>query len=113
MPIVASFAEIHIYLLRLPAHYIYNIVIPASALSILAVLAFFIPIEEGERLGFGMTIFLSFMVLMLQVSSILPENSKSVSAVGRFIFQFQSLLKLDLLKYTSYPKYRKNKKNVL
>ncbi|CAG2188318.1 unnamed protein product [Mytilus edulis] len=75
LPIVASFAEIHIYLLRLPAHYINNIVIPASALSILAVLAFFIPIEEGERLGFGMTIFLSFMVLMLQMTVFIKRPS--------------------------------------
>ncbi|CAG2188315.1 CHRNA7 [Mytilus edulis] len=114
MPIVASFAEIHIYLLRLPAHYIYNIVIPASALSILAVLAFFIPIEEGERLGFGMTIFLSFMVLMLQVSSILPENSKSVSAVGKYFLQltcssFVAVFNSVVLSYfgsrSEIPKY--------
>ncbi|CAC5391485.1 CHRNA7 [Mytilus coruscus] len=87
IPIFSYFAQINIYLQRLPAHYIYNIVFPASALSILAVLAFFIPLEEGERLSFGMTIFLSFMVLMLQVSSILPENSKSVSAVGKYFLQ--------------------------
>ena len=80
-----SFLKLQIYLKRLPAHYIYNIVFPASALSILAVLSFFIPIDEGERLSFGITIFLSFMVLMLQVSSVLPENSKSITAVGMYI----------------------------
>ncbi|CAC5358924.1 CHRNA7 [Mytilus coruscus] len=78
---------LNVYLKRLPAHYIYNIVFPASALSILAVLSFFIPIDEGERLSFGITIFLSFMVLMLQVGSVLPENSKSITAVGKYFLQ--------------------------
>ncbi|XP_076113594.1 neuronal acetylcholine receptor subunit beta-3-like [Mytilus galloprovincialis] len=82
-----SFLKLEIYLKRLPAHYIYNIVFPASALSILAVLSFLIPIDEGERLSFGITIFLSFMVLMLQVSSVLPENSKSITAVGKYFLQ--------------------------
>ncbi|CAC5358923.1 unnamed protein product [Mytilus coruscus] len=59
MPIYSYFAETNLCLQRLLAHYIYKIVFPASALSILAVVAIFIRIEEVERLRFGMTIFLS------------------------------------------------------
>lgn len=71
---------------RLPLYYMYTIVFPASALSVLCVMAFFIPIEEGERVGYGMTIFLSFMVLMLQVGNSIPESSRSFPAIGKFTF---------------------------
>ncbi|CAC5358926.1 CHRNA7 [Mytilus coruscus] len=87
VPMFPSTFVFYIFMQRLPAHYIYNIVFPACALSILAILAFFIPIDAGERIGFGITIFLSFMVLMLQVSSVLPENSKSISAIGKYFLQ--------------------------
>ncbi|CAG2236620.1 unnamed protein product [Mytilus edulis] len=83
-PVFSSTIIFYIHMQRLPSHYIYNIVFPACALSILAILAFFIPIDAGERISFGITIFLSFMVLMLQVSSVLPENSKSISAIGKY-----------------------------
>lgn len=74
---------LELVLKRVPLYYIYNIVFPASALSFLCILAFFIPIEEGERVGFGMTIFLTFMVLMLQVGSLIPETSRSSPVIGR------------------------------
>lgn len=68
---------------RVPQYYIYNIVLPASTLSFLCITAFFIPIEEGERVGFGMTIFLTFMVLMLQVGSLIPESSRTSPAISK------------------------------
>lgn len=72
------------YIKRLHLHYIYTLVFPACALSILSILMFFIPIEGGERISFGVTIFLSFMVLMLQASDLLPANSKTMSAIGKY-----------------------------
>ena len=85
MKVGPSLMQLEITMERLPEYYIYNIVIPASALSALAISSFFIPINEGERISFSITILLSFMVLMLQVSTILPENSKDLSAVGECI----------------------------
>lgn len=92
MKLGPSLMNLEITMERLPEYYIYNIVIPASALSALAICSFFIPINEGERISFSITILLSFMVLMLQVSTILPENSKNLSAVGECI-NFNTLLK--------------------
>lgn len=82
VPIGPPNAMFNVVLKRLPAHYIYNIVYPAAALAILSIGNFFIPIDEGERVSFGVTIFLSFMVLMLQVTDMLPENSRNISVVG-------------------------------
>ena len=80
-----SQTQLEITVERLAEYYIYNIILPASALSVLAISSFFIPIDEGERISFSITILLSFMVLMLQVSAILPENSKNLSAVGECV----------------------------
>ncbi|XP_076115658.1 neuronal acetylcholine receptor subunit alpha-9-like [Mytilus galloprovincialis] len=75
---------------RLPEYYLYNIVFPASSLSLLSMFTFFIPINGGERVSFGMTIYLTFMVLMLQVSSLLPVNSQNISTIGKYFLQLIS-----------------------
>lgn len=88
VPIGPPHLLFNVVLKRLPAHYIYNIVYPAAVLAILSICSFFIPIHEGERVSFGVTIFLSFMVLMLQVTDLLPENSRNISVVGMYEVMF-------------------------
>ena len=84
-PPFATTAKLNVYLKRLPQFYLFNIVIPSSALSFLCLCTFYIPVAEGERISFGVTILLSFLVLMLHISSHLPESSKKTSAVGKIL----------------------------
>jgi hypothetical protein len=84
-PPIATTAILNIYLKRLPTFYLFNIVIPSSALSFLCLCTFYIPVVEGERITFGVTILLSFLVLMLHISDLLPESSKKTSAVGKIL----------------------------
>lgn len=91
----SRFAILNIKLKRLPQIYVYTLVLPASSLSVLAVSTFFIPIYEGERVSFCVTIFLSYMVLMLQVSDMLPEDSRQLSDIGKVCYITRSFVKVN------------------
>lgn len=91
----SAFAILNIKLKRLPHIYVYTLVLPASSLSVLAVSTFFIPIYQGERVSFCVTIFLSYMVLMLQVSEMLPEDSRDLPDIGKVYFMTLSRVKIN------------------
>lgn len=55
--------------------YVITLVAPIIIISFCNVLAFLIPPETGERVGFSVTILLSITVFMTIVSDILPMNS--------------------------------------
>ena len=57
---------------------------PTTMHAALILISFVVPGESGERIAFGMSVFLSFMVLLLQLNGDLPEVSTSVPALGRY-----------------------------
>ena len=52
------------------------------ALSALFLLVFFIPVDSGERMGFGVSILLSLTVYLLVIFEIVPANSNSRSMLA-------------------------------
>ncbi|XP_033761367.1 acetylcholine receptor subunit alpha-1-B-like [Pecten maximus] len=60
---------------RKPQYIMVNVVLPIIMLSILSACTFLIPAESGEKMGYAMTLYLSFVVFLTIVSSLLPENS--------------------------------------
>ena len=75
---------------RNPSFYITNIILPVVFLSILGVFTFLIPIDSGEKLGYTMTVFLSFAVFLTIVSSSLPVTS-SASAVSVYLLSLLTM----------------------
>ncbi|XP_060082235.1 neuronal acetylcholine receptor subunit non-alpha-2-like, partial [Ylistrum balloti] len=73
-----------IVLKRKPYYYVIMIVFPSVLLSFVTLAVYFIPSEEGERIGCGMTILLSFTVFLSQVAEHLPENSDTLPAIGLY-----------------------------
>jgi hypothetical protein len=58
--------------------------LPTTMHAALILVSFVVPSESGEKISFGMSLFLSFMVLLLQLNGDLPEVSTSVPALGRY-----------------------------
>ena len=47
------------------------------------VLVFLLPTESGERLGYSLTIFLSFNVVLTITSDLMPSTSKEIPNIGK------------------------------
>ena len=67
---------------RLRPFYVMNLLVPAMLLSACMVLTFLLPTNCGERLGYSMTILLSYTVLMTITSEMMPTTSKQTPYIG-------------------------------
>ncbi|KAH3694854.1 hypothetical protein DPMN_082295 [Dreissena polymorpha] len=65
-----------VYLKRKPTYVVNNIILPLSVLIALNGCVFLLPERSGEKTGFAVTVFLSFMVFAKIVQTTLPVNSK-------------------------------------
>ncbi|XP_035658202.1 uncharacterized protein LOC118403572 [Branchiostoma floridae] len=63
-----------LYLERSPVQHMCTTVAPGVLLSLLFCIIFFIPIDNGDRLSFGMAILLSMFVTLLVISDFLPRS---------------------------------------
>ncbi|XP_060560050.1 neuronal acetylcholine receptor subunit alpha-5-like [Ruditapes philippinarum] len=64
---------------RKPLYFAFNIILPILVLAILNALVFCLPIESGERVGFSVTCFLSFVVLLNMIMDIMPRSSSPMA----------------------------------
>ena len=64
---------------RKPLYFAFNIILPVLVLCILNSMVFWLPAASGERVGFSITCFLSFVVLLNLIFEILPRSSSPIS----------------------------------
>ena len=76
---------------RLRPFYVINLIIPALLLSVCMVLTFLLPTECGERLGYSLTILLSYTVLMTITSSLMPTTSQQTPYIGKLVWSLTDL----------------------
>ena len=74
-----SYMRLTISIVRKPLYFAFNIVIPVLVLCLLNGTVFLLPAESGERVGFSVTCFLSFVVLLNMIMDILPRSSNPIS----------------------------------
>ena len=74
-----SYIEFTISIVRKPLYFAFNILIPVLVLCLLNSTVFLLPAESGERVGFSVTCFLSFMVLLNMIMDIMPRSSSPIS----------------------------------
>ncbi|XP_048770443.2 neuronal acetylcholine receptor subunit alpha-6-like [Ostrea edulis] len=74
-----------INLRRKPFYYIINLFLPITFLGILSPVVFIIPADAGEKMGYAVTIFLTFVVFLTIVNGQLPVNSESVSNMSIYL----------------------------
>ena len=60
---------------RKPAFFEANVVLPSLLITAITALVFFLPAESGEKMSLGVTVLLSYSVLLLMVSDITPRIS--------------------------------------
>lgn len=70
---------------RKPLFFIINIILPIILLSVLNIFTFQIPADIGERMGYTVTVWLSFAVFLTIISSSLPQSSDSVPVLSIYI----------------------------
>ena len=67
---------------RLTMYWLLYLVFPCLFLSFLAIFTFLIPVDTGERTGFGITAVLAMSVYLLVISDKLPEKSDESPVIG-------------------------------
>ena len=70
---------------RKPLYFSLFIVLPTLLLSLLSGFVFLLPSGSGERVGFGVTCFLSFIVLLQMIMSMLPQVSSPMSLLCYYV----------------------------
>ncbi|XP_059159002.1 acetylcholine receptor subunit alpha-1-A-like [Physella acuta] len=70
---------------RRPNFLLINIILPIVFLSFLNILVFVIPVESGEKIGYGITVLLSLSVFMSIMGSLLPRSSLTTPKVTIYI----------------------------
>lgn len=77
-----SVASVQFCLYRKSLYYSFTMLGPTALLNCLTVFAFLIPNNQGEKISCGMTIFLAFVVFLVQVGDVIPKNSNAVPVLG-------------------------------
>ena len=67
---------------RRPTFFLLYLVFPCMAISSLSLVSYIIPPEAGERIGYGVTVMLSFSVYLIVISDKLPEKSDTTPLLG-------------------------------
>ncbi|XP_048740681.1 neuronal acetylcholine receptor subunit beta-3-like [Ostrea edulis] len=74
-----------IHLRRKPLHYFLNMILPIVCLGVLNGFVFIIPADAGEKMGYTVSIFLSFIVFLTMIRDELPVNSGNVSIMSIYV----------------------------
>ncbi len=67
---------------RRPLYYVMLLIVPCLLCTLLVLVSFAIPAENGERIGFCSTILTSVSVYLLMMAEILPEKSDTLPILG-------------------------------
>ena len=78
-------AKFTIVIKRYSLYFAFNIVLPILLLALLSGFLFMLPVDSGERVGFAITCFLSFAVLLQTIMSFLPETSTPMSLLCYYV----------------------------
>lgn len=94
---------------RNPMFFTINLVFPVLMLSLLSGLVFLLPPDSGERVGFAITCFLSFVVLLQTIMTSMPQTSSPMSLFCYYVILMMlfsgvlSIFNILLLKVYNSP----------
>ena len=80
-----TWVRINLNFTRLRPFYIINLIVPSLLFSVCMILAFLLPTDSGERLGYSLTILLSYTVLLTITTDMLPTTSKQTPVISKNI----------------------------
>ncbi|XP_046583072.1 acetylcholine receptor subunit beta-like [Haliotis rubra] len=70
---------------RRPGYYAINIILPVVVLSILSALVFVLPPDSGEKMGYSLTVLLSFAVFLTLIADRMPTTSRDTSFMAVYL----------------------------
>ncbi|WAQ95164.1 ACH2-like protein [Mya arenaria] len=76
--------KFHVSIERNSRFITFYMTIPTVMLALLTVFCFVIPVESGEKSGFSITVFLSFVVVLIVVNDTMPDNSDNISLYAAY-----------------------------
>uniref|UniRef100_A0A665WGW7 Acetylcholine receptor subunit epsilon n=1 Tax=Echeneis naucrates TaxID=173247 RepID=A0A665WGW7_ECHNA len=80
---------------RKPLFYIINIILPCSLMSLLVVLAYFLPAQAGgQKLTVSISVLLGQTVFLFLIAQKIPETSLSVPLIGKYLIFVMSVTTL-------------------
>ncbi|CAH8506144.1 unnamed protein product [Schistosoma rodhaini] len=71
-----------LFLQRRSFFYIWNIVIPCILLTLLTLITFWTPIDSGEKVTLGLSVFLAFSMFMMLMAERVPPTAKNIPLIG-------------------------------
>ena len=77
-----SFAKYRLKITRRPLYYIMLLIVPCVLSTMLVLISFAIPPENGERIGFCATIMISVSFYLIIMTDMLPEKSDTLPILG-------------------------------
>ncbi len=83
---------------RKPTYFMLNVILPSILINFLCIFNFIIPCETGEKVGYGITVFLAQSVNLMVVSEMMPQGGDSV--LGYFLVA--SILLIGQLLHPSF-----------
>ncbi|XP_066273539.1 uncharacterized protein [Branchiostoma lanceolatum] len=81
---------------RNPTYHMCTTIAPTIILAILMAITFLIPIDKGDRLGYGMGVLLSMVVSLVVITSFLPRSTH-IPFVGTFVVVSMSFMAFFML----------------
>lgn len=78
-------AKFSVVIKRYSLYFAFNIVLPILLLALLSGFLFLLPVDSGERVGFAITCFLSFAVLLQTIMGFLPQTSAPMSLLCYYV----------------------------
>jgi hypothetical protein len=82
----SSVIDFKIELVRRPLYHVINMIAPVILLGALNAFTFLLPVESGERVGFAITCFLSYVVLLNMIMGFLPSSAAPLSYLSYYTF---------------------------
>nr|XP_057919247.1 neuronal acetylcholine receptor subunit non-alpha-2-like [Doryrhamphus excisus]XP_057919248.1 neuronal acetylcholine receptor subunit non-alpha-2-like [Doryrhamphus excisus] len=82
---------------RLPLFYTLFLIIPCLGLSLLTVLVFYLPSDEGEKLSLSTSVLVSLTVFLLVIEEIIPSSSKVIPLIGEYLLFIMIFVTLSII----------------
>ena len=84
---------------RIPTYFVMNVVIPSVLITFLSMVVFWLPYESGEKVSLGITVLLSFFVVLLMISDVTPQNGNHLPILCEYAITLQTIVGVEMHDY--------------
>nr|XP_054774610.1 acetylcholine receptor subunit beta-type unc-29-like [Lytechinus pictus] len=83
-----NYSKVHfeITLKRKPYYFVINLVLPSSLINAMSLIAFWVPLDSGEKLSTAVSLLLGVVVFQIVVTDMLPVSDGQMPLLARYIF---------------------------